>query len=120
MVGPVPNFEGARWRRVVVLDPDGRPCEPVEGWVVAHRARIEVWSNPEPGRENIGQRRHGRRHSQLSSVEISIALSMLLATGHRLAWNECERSAASRLSSGQPVRVQRTRILLITSTLSSR
>src|SRR5258708_20548417 len=115
MVGPVPNFEGARWRRVVVLDPDGRPYEPVEGWVVAQRARIEVWSNPEPGRENIGQRRHGRRHSKLSSVEISIALSMLLATGHRLALNEGERSAASRLSSGPPARGYRPPNPLITS-----
>src|SRR5258708_35958845 len=104
MVGPVPNFEGARWRRVVVLDPDGRPYEPVEGWVVAQRARIEVWSNPEPGRENIGQRRHGRRHSKLSSVEISTALSMLLATGHRLGWNEVRRSPPSRFAAARPVR----------------
>jgi hypothetical protein len=36
---------------------------------------------------------------------ISIAFSMLFATGQRDAWNECERSAASRLSSGQPVSV---------------
>src|SRR5258708_34139654 len=103
MVGPVPNFEGARWRRVVVLDPDGRPYEPVEGWVVAQRARIEVWSNPEPGRENIGQGRHGRRHSKLSSVGISIALSMLLATRHRPAGDGCERSPASPLSAGGPL-----------------
>src|SRR5258708_8476768 len=102
MVGPVPNFEGARWRRVVVLDPDGRPYEPVEGRVVAQRARIEVWSNPEPGRENIGQRRHGRRYSKLSSVEISIALSRPFTPGHRLAANQSEPSPASPLSYAPP------------------
>lgn len=43
----------------------------------------------------------------------------LLATGQRAAWKECARSAASRLSSGHPSSRYRTRIDLMTRTLSS-
>ncbi len=43
--------------------------------------------------------------AKVNSVAISIELPMLFATGQRLAWKACDRSAASRLSSGQPVSV---------------
>src|SRR5258708_9454460 len=39
-----------------------------------------------------------------SAVVMSMQPPMVLATGQRLAWKACERSAASRLSSGQPAR----------------
>ncbi len=44
---------------------------------------------------------------------------MVLATGQREEWTEWARSAASRLSSGHPASLYRTRIRLITRTCSS-
>jgi hypothetical protein len=64
-----------------------------------------VRPDPTTSRENVGQHRRVERHAKFSSVVISIAFSMLFATGQRDAWNECDRSAASRLSSGQPASV---------------
>jgi hypothetical protein len=52
-------------------------------------------------------------------VDISIAFSMLFATGQRDMWKACDRSAASRLSAGQSRSVYATRILLMTRTFSS-
>jgi hypothetical protein len=64
-----------------------------------------VRPDPTASCQDVGQHRRVERHANFSSVVISIAFSMLFATGQRDAWNECERSAASRLSSGQPLSV---------------
>src|SRR6266849_5322082 len=63
---------------------------------------------PNPGCDSLQDRSLPQagagRQTNSSSVVISMQPPMLLATGQRLAWNVCDRSAASRLSSGQPAR----------------
>src|SRR6266404_562573 len=72
-----------------------RDMKDIDGLLLTpHRNRLQNGSLP-----------HGRhRQTNSSSVVMSMQPPMLLATGHRLAWKVCERSAASRLSSGQPAR----------------